>query len=189
MTRSRLWSKDIGIAFPKGAPLARLMWALVGIRGDLMLEYRSTSKDERHGDGQDAQFFGRMYFFRGTVRRMYSLLQVLRRVGGDPEFQELLARNDLLRKAYFEAKKWVDHEAKSIDALRNGFAAHAEHYANTLENYLALKLACFVVQSGLLKESGRHRGGVQPGSSTPAASCDGCGAGDRSRLGAVLDPS
>lgn len=90
--RTRFFHRRIGELFPAESSLARLMWSLFAIRTDLEIEVRGigTARDGAQPPF-GTEFLSRTYFFRGSLRSLYSAhTQLCYLLTSDefPEFEE-----------------------------------------------------------------------------------------------------
>ena len=107
------------------------MWSLIAIHADLQMEWEGIGGDAAGrpapGDAVSAEeFFGRMYFFRGSLRSLssgYTQLLALTSVGR--EFQELAMQTGRWDD-FREERTAVGRHEQEFDRLRNAFGAHTE---------------------------------------------------------------
>lgn len=114
--------------------LARLVWALMAVRTDMLLESRWVgAADEQVRRVSPSDFLARMYFFRGSLRSLYSTRVLLQRVAGDPEFKDLAFGHGQL-EAFRHGLREVNRFETEFTGYRNRFGGHVEHdVANSLD--------------------------------------------------------
>lgn len=114
----------------------------MAVRSDLDLETASIGRD----DGLYEQLVGRdnarnvharTYFFRGTLRSLYSAHRQLSRLTAlaiGPEFRELAIRCGRWEE-FVALRRQVGRQSNQFDGARNRFGAHAEQTLEaTLDN-------------------------------------------------------
>lgn len=130
-----------GRLFPRESELGRCMLALLVIRADLRFEIGLIgTADERvrvmtESRNSATQFHARAYFFRGTLRSMYSARPMLDWAMGIAEFRALL--HGAGRRDEFTALLGQIHvAANEFEGLRNDFGAHAERTVANVRDIL-----------------------------------------------------
>lgn len=109
--------------FVKDNPVCRAAWALCAIATDLHFE---APRIGAHipGDARHA-FHERLYFFRGTIRGLFSAQKLLNQLRGDPVFREMAERHGHY-EAFEENRRQVAQCATEFIGYRNRYAAHTE---------------------------------------------------------------
>ena len=125
--RTRYFFRRVGDVFPQDSALARVAWSLMAIRSDLTTELGLIGRD----DGElralfSSEFLGRMYFFRGSLRSLYSahvqLWSLLCQVVEFHEVAEGCGRWD----EFLEHISRVHEYADEFRGYRNRFGGHVE---------------------------------------------------------------
>jgi hypothetical protein len=105
------------------------MIPVAAIRSDLMFELRliGTNDELIHdivgGRSADEEFHARFYFFRGSLRSLYSARTVVNALFKIPEFERLIST---VRPKFNEFNSEVARAAKEFDRLRNSIGGHIE---------------------------------------------------------------
>lgn len=125
--RSRRWSRTVGEAFPATSEMAQIVWGLLVVRADLLLEMRHIGADDEKVKALDpVELFARFYFFRGSMISLASGCILLNRLRGDPEFQVALDLAPELAQEFINRKRQVDIAQEEFTHVRNAAAGHAE---------------------------------------------------------------
>lgn len=128
-THSRSYYRTVGRLFPRENQLARWMIPVATIRSDLVFELRliAAADDLVHqltgSRGASEEFHARMYFFRGTMRALYSARRVVQQLAVMEEFQTMI---EPVRVEFDRLNGLLGDAASEFNLLRNEAAAHAE---------------------------------------------------------------
>ncbi|MDD1748829.1 MAG: hypothetical protein LUO89_03040 [Methanothrix sp.] len=128
-TRTRF--KRAGELLPRHSNLASWILPALILREDLYFEWRHIgASDEKVSVIADSSniefhFYARSYFFRGSMRSIYSAKVVLQALRGMPELVELLRARD--RFDEFQQCLTAVHKAtQEFTSLRHRFGGHVE---------------------------------------------------------------
>lgn len=128
-THSQTRYRSLGRLLPRDSPMAQWMIPVATIRADLLVELQLIGTDDElihsmvGSRSSDQEFHARSYFFRGTLRSLYSSRRVVSRLMGMPEFRALI---DPVRSEFDELNSSLAHHSREFDDLRNEVGAHAE---------------------------------------------------------------
>jgi hypothetical protein len=124
---------DLTATFPKDDPLARLMMRAVVLWSDARFELIGLRHDERESDGlatldKISTAYRRLFFFRASVRTLYSVLKLITALERQPVFRGWLAAPGYERwtAMWNEYRDKIRKMQSTIEADRNRVAAHAE---------------------------------------------------------------
>ncbi len=117
--------------FPADSEVAKWMMPALVLRADLWLEHHVVGADDEvheslHGSNNKFdEYHSRMYFFRGTLRSLYSAKKVLQRLMGLDQFKSMLEVSGH-RAEFNEAHRTVNRAAEEFEPLRNVIGGHVE---------------------------------------------------------------